>query len=236
MARRSRHPPEAAAAPVGPEVPPGLRERKKLRTRVAIEDAALALFAERGFEATTVEEIAAAADISPRTFFHYFASKEGVVLADYASRLDRIVEVLASRPEGEGPLAAVRAAFLTVAADYEAQRERLLPRFAVMATSPSVQARSLHLQSGWEDEVARVLAERLGVDADADPRPRLIAGSALAAMRSSLRRWLATGGHDDLPALVADCFDLLAAGLDNTTGGVGRAPASRAREARRTGR
>ena len=198
--------PESAAS--------GLRERKKRRTRSAIEDAALALFAEKGYDSTTVEEIAAAADISPRTFFHYFASKEDVVLADYSARLDRIVEVLAGRPDGETPMAAVRAAFLTVAADYESQRSRLLPRFAVMADSPAVQARSLHLQSGWEDTVARVVADQIGVDPDDDARPRLLAGCALAAMRSSLRRWLATGGRVDLPDLVAGCFDLLAAGLD----------------------
>lgn len=195
----------------GPDAP-GLRERKKQRTRRAIEDVALARFAERGFDAVTVEEIAAAADVSPRTFFHYFPTKEDVVLADYGERLARIVEVLAGRPPGEPPLRAVRSAFLTVATDYEEARERLLPRFSVMAETPSVLARSLQLQAGWEDAVARTVAERAGVDGD-DLEPRLLAGAALAAMRASLRTWLAAGGRPRLPDLVAECFDRLERGL-----------------------
>lgn len=198
----------------GPAPAGGLRERKKQRTRSAIEAAALRLFTDRGFDATTVEEIAAAADVAPRTFFHYFPSKEDAVLSDYASRLERILEVLAARPPAESPLAAVRAAFLTVAADYEEQRDRLLPRFSLMVDTPSVLASSLRLQSGWEDAVAETLARRLGVDPDHDPRPRLIAGAALTAMRTSLRMWLAGGGRGDLPGQVAACFDVLAAGLE----------------------
>ena len=76
----------------------GLRERKKLERRRRIEAAAIDLFERDGFSATTIEAIAARADIAPRTFFSYFATKEDVVLADYAERLDRIVAALAERP------------------------------------------------------------------------------------------------------------------------------------------
>src|SRR5690348_10261397 len=86
----------------------GLRERKKRRTRHAIAGAALRLFAERGYEETTISDIAAAADISPRTFFSYFPSKDDVVFAEMDERLATVRDRLASRPSGETPLATFR--------------------------------------------------------------------------------------------------------------------------------
>src|SRR3954447_5092285 len=85
----------------------GLRERKKRRTRHAIATAALRLFAERGYEETTIADIAAAADIAPRTFFGYFPSKEDVVFAEVDDRLGEVAERLATREPGETPLQAI---------------------------------------------------------------------------------------------------------------------------------
>lgn len=191
---------------------PGLRERKKEQTRQRIEATALELFGRDGFDGTTVEAIAAAADIAPRTFFHYFPTKEDVVLADYADRLERIVDQLRRRPETEPPWAALRASFLVVAADYETEREKLIGRFQVMATTPSVYARSLQLQAGWEDAVAAALAQRMSCETE-HLHPRLLAAAALSAMRSSQRNWMATGRQSSLPTLVEQCFDQLASGL-----------------------
>lgn len=190
----------------------GLRERKKRERRQCIEDAALDLFDRDGFEATTIENIAAAADIAPRTFFYYFPTKEDVVLADYAARLDRIVDQLGQRPHCEHPWNALRASFVTVAADYEARRDGLIRRFTIMASNPSVSARSLQLQAGWEDALAQVLEQRGGQDADVI-ESRLLAAAALACMRSSLRHWLATDHDAALPALIDGCFGRLADGL-----------------------
>lgn len=194
-------------------MPEGLRERKKRETRERIEGAALAIFERDGFEATTIDDIAAAVDIAPRTFFHYFATKEDVVLADYADRLNRITGVLFERPADEAPWTALRESFLVVAGDYEAARPQLIRRFKIMASTPSVFARSLQLQAGWEDVVADAMTARLGTNPDLDITPLLLAAAALAAMRASLRYWLANGATTSLPALLTDCFNQLADGF-----------------------
>ena len=196
----------------------GLRARKKLRTRQTIERVALDLIEEGGFDATTIDNIAAAADIAPRTFFHYFPSKEDVVLADYTIRLDRIVEALKAGPTDKPPWIALREAFLTVGADYEAQRPNLLRRFRIIQSAPSVAARNLQLQASWEDAVTNAVSDWLGLDPDFDIRPRLIAGAALAAMQASLRRWLTDDGDSRLPDHIQYCFDLLEAGLGQIGG------------------
>ncbi|NND03012.1 MAG: TetR family transcriptional regulator [Acidimicrobiia bacterium] len=196
----------------------GLRARKKLRTRQTIERVALDLFEKDGFEATTIDNIAGAADIAPRTFFHYFPSKEDVVLADYTVRLDLIVEALRTSPADTAPWTALREAFLTVGADYETQRPNLLRRFRIIESAPSVAAKNLQLQASWEAAVADAVADLLALDAKHDIRPRLIAGAALAAMRASLHRWLTDDGDSRLPDHIELCFELLAAGLGRIGG------------------
>ncbi len=197
---------------------PGLRETKKRRTRIAIERAALDLFEVQGFDGTTIDEIAAAADVSPRTFFHYFPSKEDVVLADYSTRLQKIVATLKTGPSDQAPWHALRGAFLTVATDYEAEREQLLRRFRIMQSTPSVAARNLLLQASWEDAVTDAVSEWISVDANKDIRPRLVAGAALAAMRASLGFWLADDGNSRLPDHVTYCFDLIEGGVGQIVG------------------
>jgi len=178
-----------------------------------IETVAIDLFETEGFGATTVDDIARAADIAPRTFFSYFPTKEDVVLADYSARLDRIITELDNRPATEAPWAALRQAFAVVAADYQAQRHELIRRFTIMATTPSVYARSLQLQAGWEDAVTHALTRRTAADTK-DPTPRLLAAAALAAMRASLQHWLHTGHAQPLPDIVNRAFDQLANGLE----------------------
>ncbi len=190
----------------------GLRARKKIERRQCIETAALDLFEVTGFDRTTIEDIAAKADIAPRTFFSYFSTKEDVVLADYASRLERIVGTLGQRPADEQPWMALRAAFVIVAADYASQHHELVRRFVIIAANPSIYARSLQLQAGWEDALAAALAERMD-EGDDSLEPRLMAAAALACMRSSIQHWLLTGHQANLPTLVEDCFDRLATGL-----------------------
>ena len=167
--------------------PIGLRERNKLERRSRLVDVAIDLFERDGFDKTTIEQIAASAGLAPRTFFSYFATKDDLVLADYADRLHRILAELDHRPAEEPPWAALQAAFAAVASDYETQAERLRRRFTITAANPSIFARSLELQAGWEQ--------------------------ALAVMRASLQHWLTTRRPPALPALVQSGFDQLASGL-----------------------
>lgn len=190
----------------------GLRERNKQERRRRLEDVALDLFERHGFDKTTIEQIAADAGLAPRTFFSYFSTKDDLVLADYADRLDRILTQLEHRPANEPAWKALQAAFTAVAADYETEADRIRRRFTIMATNPSVFARSLQLQAGWEQALAERLRARLGARAD-DPAPRLLAGTALAVMRASLQHWLTTRRSPELPRLVEQGFDRLATGL-----------------------
>ncbi len=192
----------------------GLRERKKRERRRRIEDAAVELFERQGFDATTIEQIAAAADIAPRTFFSYFDTKDDVVLADYADRLDRILDELDQRPPDEPAWSALQGSFATVAADYAAEADRLTRRFDIMAATPSVQARSLQLQAGWEHTLTAHLSTRLAVPSG-DPTPRLFAATAVAVMRASLQHWLTAPRTVELPTLVQDAFDRLGTGLSS---------------------
>ncbi|MGO4755658.1 TetR/AcrR family transcriptional regulator, partial [Streptomyces sp. 2MCAF27] len=104
---------------------PGLRERKKQLTRDALIRSAISLFTEQGYEKTTVDEIVTAVNVSPRTFFRYFAGKEDVALAPVTEIDERVLELLAQRPPSEGPLEALRGSVRETWADVREQTERI---------------------------------------------------------------------------------------------------------------
>jgi len=202
----------------------GLRERKKEKTRQALESAALALFAEKGFDGTTVDEIVEACDVSQRTFFRYYSAKEDVLFADGDERLDALLAEIARRPADELPIRAVQAAFQATTPDYAQDRERLLLRSRIFDGSSSLRSHKFERQQSWEEAVTAALRQR---DAQGGGNARtlelrLVAGAAMACLRAALNQWLESGG--DLPALVDDGFDYLVDGL--ATHDVGRVPAS----------
>jgi AcrR family transcriptional regulator len=192
---------------------PGLRERRKRLTAAELEAAALRLFGERGFDAVTVDDIAAEADVSRRTFFRYFASKEDVLLADHHVQLARLREAMAARPADEAILTALRNALLSITGDFEERRERVILRGRIMRETPSLQARSLVHQKAWEDAMQQMVADRLGVDPVLDLRPGVVAATALAAMRVAFNNWLNAGATGDLIGMTAEALDLLDGGL-----------------------
>lgn len=190
--------------------PLGRRERKKLLTRRALAAAALRLVADRGLEATTIEDITEAVDVSPRTFFRYFPSKEDVVLPDKSELLGRLRLALAERPATESPFAAARAAILTFAdALTEEDMEVVLLRARLLTCEPALLAKNLERQVVWEEVTAEGLAARLGGDPKRDIRCRVAATTVVAALRAAFTVWVAGGGAGDFRSLVAEALDLL---------------------------
>jgi AcrR family transcriptional regulator len=191
----------------------GLRERKKLATRLALHEAALRLVAERGLDGVSVDAIAERADVSPRTFFNYFSSKDDAVLGLDPEAAQRQAEAFGSRPAEESPVDALRAVARVQAAEMAEETELWPLRLKVIDAHPVLVGR---LAAGF-GEVERVLAaaiaERTGTRADVDVYPSLLAGVAAAAMRTSLHRWLASDFTASLPDLIDEAWDALAAGL-----------------------
>ena len=193
----------------------GLRERKKARTREALQEAAMERFARQGFDGTTVEEIAEACEVSPRTFFRYFPTKEDVLFADGAARRERLLAVIAERPAGEPAFAVLRDAMRTLAADYRHDREAMVTRSRIVAASPHLQAYKAEHQHGWEADVVEVLERRAVAQHDAVARDDLMLVTAVttAAFRVAIDAWVADASAPDLGVLLDDAFARLAAGF-----------------------
>ncbi|MER5790398.1 TetR family transcriptional regulator [Streptomyces sp. NPDC001980] len=172
-----------------------LRERKKQHTRDTLLRSALELFVTQGYEHTTVDEIAASVDVSQRTFFRYFASKEDV--AFFVPRLTEkhYVEAVRRRPPEEPPLEALRRSVMDSWDTIEEAIERYVPvelflrMYKMIEATPALFAAHLRRQAETEEEIARIVAEREGVDPDTDPRPRLVVAVFGAVVRVTERHW-----------------------------------------------
>jgi AcrR family transcriptional regulator len=194
----------------------GLRERKKARTREALLEAAMERFSRQGFEGTTVEEIAEACEVSPRTFFRYFPTKEDVLFADAAGRRERLLEVIAERPASEPAFGALRAAMGALAADYRDDRDALVTRYEIVAASPHLQAYKAEHQHGWEAAVVEVLERRAVTRQETVTREelQLVTAVTTAALRVALDAWVADPSGADLGVLLDDAFTRLASGFE----------------------
>src|SRR5215218_2121204 len=160
---------------------PGLRERKKQRTREAIVAAALKLFEERGFDQTTIADIAEAADIAPRTFFGYFPSKEDVVFADFQTTLDGLSAHLDGRAEDQTAIDAIRGWIGKRIEEMDVIDERESCRKRVIGETPALAAHNRALMGQVEELLAEQIARDLG-DRPDDVRPRIIASSVIGAL------------------------------------------------------
>ncbi|WP_411152449.1 TetR family transcriptional regulator [Streptomyces sp. A30] len=198
----------------GPEEAPNLRERKKLRTRYAIIATAVDLFFERGYDQTTVAEIAEAAEVAPRTFFRYFATKDEVALALITEGDDHVVRALQGRPPEEPPITALRNATrvaverLTSADDGTGELWVRIVR--LLEVSPPLLAAHLQRVLSIDGRLAHQLAHREGVDPDTDMRPLFTVGIVSTALRAAHHRWSRTPGAtvDDLLRLRDAALDL----------------------------
>lgn len=172
------------------------------------------LFVERGFDAVTVDDIAAAVEVSARTFFRHFGSKDDVLMSFHRRYQDRLKAHLAARPPEESPLMAVRQAMLATAEEYESEKEELLQISRLIADTPSLVGRALEIQQQWELVIADAVAQRLGVPVDADLRPALVGACAVAALRVTSNAWMADDGRGRLADMVDAAMLLIAGGGD----------------------
>ncbi|MEV0779029.1 TetR/AcrR family transcriptional regulator [Streptomyces sp. NPDC050433] len=189
---------------------PGLRERKKLKTRVAIREATYRLIAEQGYEATTVEQIAAAAEVSPSTVFRYFPTKEDIVLTD---EFDPVMETaIRARPADEPPLESLRSvlrqAITAVLAD---QPDELFQRSKLMLEIPAVRARMTETMAETSLLLSRAVADRTGRDAG-DLEVRVFTAAVMAALREVTIYWAEHDRKDDLAVLIDNALDTLKGG------------------------
>ncbi|MFI7599840.1 TetR family transcriptional regulator [Actinoplanes sp. NPDC049681] len=189
---------------------PGLRERKKARTRAAIREHALRLFEEQGYAATTVDQIAEAADVSPSTFFRYFPAKEDVVLADDYDPL--LLQALRDQPADAHPVEAVKLAirqvFSAIAADDWAVERR---RQRILLSVDDLRARALHQYTSTMGQLAAAVAERAGLPAD-DFQARVLAGAVMGVCLAALPPGEMSFEEHEFVALDR-ALDLLRAGL-----------------------
>jgi TetR/AcrR family transcriptional regulator, regulator of mycofactocin system len=185
----------------------GRRERKKAATRQALADAAIRLFALRGFDATTIDEIAAVVDVSPRTFHRHFPRKEDVVFADNDRRVARLRAALAARPDDQPLLESIRDAVLEVLDELASRREIERTRSSLIASTPALRAHNLRYQDEWAQTIADHVARREGLAAD-DPWAALVGRCTLAVLAVSRPAWIddPTG---DMHAAVGEAFALL---------------------------
>ena len=173
---------------VGTDRPPlGLRERKKAKTRAAIQHHALRLFREQGYDATTVEQIAEAAEISPSTFFRYFPTKEEVVFYDDLDPL--LIEAYEAQPPELTPIQALRGALRSVfdrlpAEEMEQQQER----GRLMLAVPELRMRMLDQLAGGLQLMSDLLKQRLGPDVD-EFAVRTLAGAIIGVIMAATLPW-----------------------------------------------
>jgi AcrR family transcriptional regulator len=192
----------------------GLRERKKAETRRALSSAALRLADELGPDGVTVEAIADAAGVSPRTFFNYFPSKEDAIVGLTSRRSSEMLADLVARPETETPLDALRATALAAARRLEADADATMRRRHLFQRYPTLAARHAagfaEVERGLVEEVAR----RTGLDADLDAYPALVVAAALGAVRVAITVWHERARPGPITDLLNGTFDELGRGLD----------------------
>jgi AcrR family transcriptional regulator len=179
---------------------PGLRERKKQKTRWAIQEHALRLFVEQGYDATTVEQIADAAEVSPSTFFRYFKTKEDVVSEDRYD--DLIVSAIEAAPPGLSPLATMRHALKGSLGDLKpGENEQIRTRMQLVLSVPALRARTMSGLLESTHAFAPPLARRLGREPD-DFDVRAFVTGCMTAAAIGVFAWYDADGQADLGELI----------------------------------
>jgi AcrR family transcriptional regulator len=190
----------------------GLAVRKKERTRRQLAEAASALFSVRGYAGTTIDEIAAAVDVSPRTFFRYFPTKEDLVVAIGAMSLDQLLDALRNRPPEESLQVALRRAIdQSLAPEWE-DTKRVRAFLALLRETPALRARWLEEADAKRDLMAAIVASRTDTD-PSDLRNLLIAGAITLTINTALQAWADQDVEPDPSSFVSRGLSELATAL-----------------------
>lgn len=197
----------------GTDVPLGLRERKKQETRDALSWAVIRLSVERGWENVTVEEVAAAAGVSERTFRNYFSGKADALASRHLDRMRRAADALRARPADEPLWEAVAHAVTGEFGSGAPQGRAWTEAIRLLLTEPDVQAGFLKASTTAQHELAAVVAERTGTDAARELYPNLVAAAIGAATGAAMEHWLRADPPVELNILLHEAFDRLTAGL-----------------------
>lgn len=171
--------------------------------RAEVGDVACRLFAEQGFDHTTVDQIAAEAGLSRTSFFRYFGTKEDVALVPLEGYSERFAAALAARPEEERPWQALRRAYDVITEFRDADPETLA-YFRMVRETPSVRARDWERLSSWQGQLVPEVARRLGASPDdiQDVRACALVGSAIACVHAATDAWLACDGTTSMAVLL----------------------------------
>jgi AcrR family transcriptional regulator len=198
----------------------GLRERKKAETRAALSWAAIRLTVERGYDNVKVEDIAAAAGVSPRTFNNYFAGKGEAIVSRHLDRLRRAADELRARPPGEPLWTAITEVALAqlepgpeLAAHPIDDRYTWAAGVRTMIAEPALQGDLLRAGALGEADLAAAIAERTGTDLQRDMYPHLVAAAVMAAHHVAQAHFLRAEPRVPMKQLLTDALDRIAAGL-----------------------
>ncbi len=191
------------------EPPIGRRERRKAETRKALIAAALKLFVEHGYDAVTMDDVAQEADVSRRTAFRYFPTKEALVFPQRDARLARFQALLAEDHPELTPFQSVQSACMALAANYMEDRDDHLVQEKIISSSQHLIAYERVLDRDWEDAIGAKLAE----DGSSERRARILAATILGMIRGALREWAESEGQADLVKLGEEAFSLLVEGV-----------------------
>jgi AcrR family transcriptional regulator len=193
---------------------PGLRERKKQQTREALSWAALRLAVDRGLGNVLVEDIAAEAGVSPRTYNNYFSSKAEAITWRHLDRARRTADLLRAQPPGEPLWESITRAVVAQAGDeHAAPQQEWIAGVRLMLSEPELQGEFLKASVAAEQECAAVVAERTGTDAGRDMYPWLVAAAVTTAIRVANEQWLRAEPPVPLAPLLRDALTQIAAGL-----------------------
>lgn len=185
---------------------PGLREKKKEQTREQLVIAALRLFTERGYEETSVDDIVDIVNVSKRTFFRYFQSKDDVLVAWVDNFVDKVCIVLESRPSDENPMLALERAFVIAVDLYESQRSLTIALERIIALTPAILGQKLVKLDRCAEIISKVLAKRMQVNAQRDFAPAILARCGVGILEAAVDRWRALGNKGSLSGILEKCF------------------------------